>query len=271
MPGVAFGIGGLRPAPGRGISNFQCMPRLNAKQIRNAKIACAERAGLQCQSCGRKPPAIVLELDHIDNNAGNNPIDGSNHQLLCRSCNRKKSPRGKGRPRGDKQKSRGDSRGDYRRDTGKLGNWMRILTQKIKSLKKGGRMSSQGKTQSQANEPHTDLDIARSEGLLRYPGIARNAAAEPAVRDFIRDVLRKVPMIEQRQLVNACAEQVTQAGGTIGQEAVMRYLAKLTNIINGPYELWQGPDETWYVKRKGFNPTAQRAKEKEPEGGVDER
>ncbi len=31
-------------------------------------------------------------LDHIDNNAENNPPDGSNWQLLCRSHNRRKNP-----------------------------------------------------------------------------------------------------------------------------------------------------------------------------------
>lgn len=59
-------------------------------------ILCA-RDGEKCQICKKVPPFVYLEIDHKDGNKSNNPVDGSNYQLLCRSDNRKKDPRGKGR------------------------------------------------------------------------------------------------------------------------------------------------------------------------------
>lgn len=56
------------------------------------------RDGEHCQICGQHPPAVYLEIDHKDGNPQNNHPD--NLQLLCRSDNRKKNPRGKGKGRG---------------------------------------------------------------------------------------------------------------------------------------------------------------------------
>ena len=44
-----------------------------------------------CRLCGRKPPEVVLEVDHIFpvSKGGGNEI--SNLQALCRQCNRAKS------------------------------------------------------------------------------------------------------------------------------------------------------------------------------------
>ena len=46
--------------------------------------------------CGRVGINKSLCIDHIDNNNNNNALD--NLQLLCRSCNTKKNPRGKAKP-----------------------------------------------------------------------------------------------------------------------------------------------------------------------------
>ena len=56
-----------------------------------------ERDGERCKLCGKIPPEVYLEVDHVDGNPANNPIDMSNFQLLCRGENRKKNPRGKGK------------------------------------------------------------------------------------------------------------------------------------------------------------------------------
>lgn len=50
-----------------------------------------------CKICRRVPPNVYLEVDHIDGDKNNNPVDMSNYQLLCESCNRMKNPRGKGK------------------------------------------------------------------------------------------------------------------------------------------------------------------------------
>jgi hypothetical protein len=55
-----------------------------------------ERDGPYCASCGRFCTHKSLCIDHKDNNNSNNDLD--NLQLLCRSCNTKKNPRGKAKP-----------------------------------------------------------------------------------------------------------------------------------------------------------------------------
>jgi hypothetical protein len=57
----------------------------------------ARDGGEYCRHCHREPPEVFLEIDHTDGNKNHDPIDGSNYQLLCRPCNRKKNPRGKGK------------------------------------------------------------------------------------------------------------------------------------------------------------------------------
>jgi hypothetical protein len=58
-------------------------------------MALCEEDGEECRVCHKKPPEVYLEVDAID---GNHKHDWrSNVQLLCRSCNRRKDPRGKGR------------------------------------------------------------------------------------------------------------------------------------------------------------------------------
>lgn len=53
------------------------------------------RDGEHCRICGRKPTDVYLEIDHKDDNPKNNHPD--NLQLLCRSDNRKKTGRGRGK------------------------------------------------------------------------------------------------------------------------------------------------------------------------------
>jgi hypothetical protein len=55
------------------------------------------RDGEFCVLCGRVGINKSLCIDHIDNNNNNNDLE--NLQILCRSCNTKKNPRGKHRPK----------------------------------------------------------------------------------------------------------------------------------------------------------------------------
>lgn len=52
-----------------------------------------KRDGFQCQYCGKVPPTVILEVDHVDPvaNGGNNDID--NLVTACFDCNRGKSDR----------------------------------------------------------------------------------------------------------------------------------------------------------------------------------
>ena len=53
----------------------------------------AQRDGEECSLCGVTGNTTSLVIDHRDNNNNNNDLD--NYQLLCRSCNGKKNPKGK--------------------------------------------------------------------------------------------------------------------------------------------------------------------------------
>ncbi len=54
-----------------------------------------QRGGEKCNKCNKPGNLKTLVIDHIDNNNSNNKL--SNLQLLCRSCNNRKNPRGKGK------------------------------------------------------------------------------------------------------------------------------------------------------------------------------
>ena len=78
------------------------MPRDKNARKKYYKKLC-ERDGECCRICRRVPPNVYLEVDHIDGDKNNNPVDMSNFQLLCESCNRMKNPRGKGKKKQSKK------------------------------------------------------------------------------------------------------------------------------------------------------------------------
>lgn len=73
------------------------MGKLNSKQIEFARALCIGRDGRNCVKCGLMFTKLnsVVNVDHTDGNSENNPIDGSNWQLLCHSCNVQKFHRQK--------------------------------------------------------------------------------------------------------------------------------------------------------------------------------
>jgi 5-methylcytosine-specific restriction enzyme A len=52
-----------------------------------------QRDRRQCVHCGRKPPQVTLEVDHIQPISKGGSNDISNLQTLCFDCNRGKSDR----------------------------------------------------------------------------------------------------------------------------------------------------------------------------------
>ena len=65
------------------------MGSLNSKQLEYARTICIAKQGDQCSLC-HKPLSeskTVADVDHIDGNKKNNPLDGSNWQLVHHSCN----------------------------------------------------------------------------------------------------------------------------------------------------------------------------------------
>lgn len=73
------------------------MSRMNERTRKRLYSMLVSRDGEFCATCGKAGLSETLVVDHIDNNNANN--DPDNLQLLCRSCNTKKNPRGKAKPR----------------------------------------------------------------------------------------------------------------------------------------------------------------------------
>jgi len=69
------------------------MGYLNSFQLEIAIPFLIARDGSNCPGCGTliKDLKTKIQVDHIDGNKFNNPLDGSNWGLLCGSCNVKKS------------------------------------------------------------------------------------------------------------------------------------------------------------------------------------
>lgn len=49
------------------------------------------RDGFQCRYCGRKPPEVSLEVDHIKPRCAGGSDDETNLITACRDCNQGKS------------------------------------------------------------------------------------------------------------------------------------------------------------------------------------
>jgi hypothetical protein len=74
--------------------------KLNPKQRLIKYQLIAKRDGEHCRQCGRKPPEIRLDIDKIAPELGYGEGDDiSNLQLLCRTHNVRRSPRGKTKKR----------------------------------------------------------------------------------------------------------------------------------------------------------------------------
>jgi len=93
------------------------MSRMNSRNRKRLYDLISKRDGAWCAICKDTGEKSGLILDHIDNDNSHNDL--SNFQILCRSCNNKKNPRGPG-----KKKSpvyvRGDEYEPPRRPTPEL-------------------------------------------------------------------------------------------------------------------------------------------------------
>ncbi|MFS8867026.1 HNH endonuclease [Synechococcus sp. H65.1] len=52
-----------------------------------------QRDGFRCRSCGKSPPEVQLQVDHIVPLAQGGSNDISNLQTLCKVCNQRKKDR----------------------------------------------------------------------------------------------------------------------------------------------------------------------------------
>lgn len=65
------------------------MGKLNSRQLEYARCLCLARDGYLCRICGAAlcDLSSISNIDHIDGNSDNNPLNGSNWQMSCHSCN----------------------------------------------------------------------------------------------------------------------------------------------------------------------------------------
>jgi HNH endonuclease len=60
---------------------------------RATRFRVLDAAGFTCQYCGRRPPAIELEVDHVHPRARGGSHDPANLVAACKDCNRGKHAR----------------------------------------------------------------------------------------------------------------------------------------------------------------------------------
>lgn len=74
----------------------------------------------------------------------------------------------------------------------------------------------------------------------------KNIEAEPVFRRYVERLVRKYGAVENKDLVDSCAEI---AG--ISQQTGRKYLDKLCAKYTGKYEYWKNPkNDQWYVRLK---------------------
>lgn len=169
------------------------MPKLSPAERSDAWDLCAKRNGKRCKRCRRRATKGDSVVDHVDNNASNNPKDGHNWQILCRSCNTKKNPRGAGR--------RGiDAR------------------HKMHSLERERGRDNAG-ANDVPNEPEDDRTRADSESMRR------NIERKPKFLEWLKGMLYDMQTIAVEDVVNGGAKIAD-----LSQQTVRRYLDQECSI-----------------------------------------
>lgn len=79
------------------------MPTARKSLSKTLRFEIFKRDGFTCQYCGRRPPEVLLEADHIEPVAAGGTNEAINLITSCADCNRGKSDRSLGqvRPRPD--------------------------------------------------------------------------------------------------------------------------------------------------------------------------
>lgn len=91
----------------------------------------------------------------------------------------------------------------------------------------------------------------REEPIIRYAEMWKNRQAEQLFRDFVAQTISELKEVEKGDLLDAGAENhYKKTQDHISQQALKRYLDKLSNDINGNYQ-YVKRDDHYYVHKRG--------------------
>jgi len=155
----------------------------------------------------------VAILHHVDNDSKNNPADGSNWMLICRSCNNTLHPRG--------QSKRGCR-----------------VRHKIHYVREGG-----GEREGGRERAYEETDGIKMSGEMK-----KSIICVPKFEKFLELLMRKFTVMVVEDFVNATSKELN-----ISQNTVRRYLNRETNPINGKYEYFLTPDNERCLRLRGDN------------------
>ena len=155
-----------------------------------------DRDGEQCEECRKAPPAVTLEIDHVDGNPKNNKY--VNLRLLCQSCNRAD------------------------------GNKRRRGPQKARPSVQGGEGERGGEISQMPEGDRTTEIRAMVDFSSGSPEFAVNSLYETHFRRWLLSILAQGVVVTSTEAVNGGAETAGCSPKTTRQ-----YLAKLTSFT-GP-------------------------------------
>ena len=207
--------------------------RMSTAMYTAAYTLCKYRDGEKCAHCGwtygmestafQKQHKLNeklqrIELDHIDGNPCNNPPDGSNWRLLCRTCNLWWGV----------ESVREGERGKVRKGERVVGS----VDEDESEVERMERVSM------------TEIAKKQIDNRGGEPTQQANAIYEPRFRLFVRTEIDQKKQILWNDLIDAGSES---AG--CGQTAATRYLRKMTSYT-GDYEVVVDTEGNRWVKRR---------------------
>ena len=155
----------------------------------------------------------VAILHHCDNDSKNNPADGSNWLLVCRSCNHILNPRGKSK--------RSQS----------------ALRHKLHYIREGG-----GEREGVRERGYEETDGVKMSGEMK-----KSIICVPKFEKFLELLMRTFTVMVVEDFVNATSKELN-----ISQNTVRRYLNRETNPINGKYEYFLTPDNERCIRLRSI-------------------
>jgi hypothetical protein len=159
---------------------------------------CADPACNKSGEVYRNEAGRDFDLHHIDRNTENNPEDGSNHQIMCHSCNCKHDPRGARK---------------------------KPYFSNFKNLKKEYESKNKEERPWQGEE-----EWKRNQRNATPPTMQKNKDAEPLFRILVVEFVMKLGRVKRKALLDAVCNECTKRGCSLAQSTGSRYLDKMMSF-----------------------------------------